>query len=154
MHESEKWKWSRSVMSDSLRPHGLQPTRLLRPWDFPGKDTGVGCHCLLPLLARCQLNSTRQCNPGGKEFTQGKGTKLRATDALSSYAPSFILGIRQRAFANKHVLQKICILNQIIISLIKRCEILTVNSVNKTDVWFLLFTVVKIVFVQDSCHNS
>ena len=69
-----------------------------------------------------------------KEFTQGKGTKLRATDALSSYAPSFILGIRQRAFANKHVLQKICILNQIIISLIKRCEILTVNSVNKTDV--------------------
>ena len=47
MHESEKWKWSRSVVSDSLRPHGLQPTRLLRPWDFPGKSTGVGCHWLL-----------------------------------------------------------------------------------------------------------
>ena len=47
MHESEKWKWSCSVMSDSVRPHGLQPTRLLHPWDFPGKSTGVGCHCLL-----------------------------------------------------------------------------------------------------------
>ena len=47
MQESEKWKWSRSVMSDSSQPHGLQPTRLLRPWDFPGKSTGVGCHCLL-----------------------------------------------------------------------------------------------------------
>ena len=47
MHESEKWKWSRSVVSDSSRPHGLQPTRLLHPWDFPGKGTGVGCHCLL-----------------------------------------------------------------------------------------------------------
>ena len=35
MHESEKWKWSRSVMSNSSRPHGLQPTRLLCPWDFP-----------------------------------------------------------------------------------------------------------------------
>ena len=46
MHESEKWKWSRSVVSNSSRPHGLQPTRLLRPWDFPGKSTGVGCHCL------------------------------------------------------------------------------------------------------------
>ena len=46
MHESEKWKWSRSVISDSW-PHGLQPTRLLHPWDFPGKSTGVGCHCLL-----------------------------------------------------------------------------------------------------------
>ena len=43
MHESEKSKWSRSVVSDSLRPHGLQPTRLLHPWGFPGKSTGVGC---------------------------------------------------------------------------------------------------------------
>ena len=34
-------------MSDSSRPHGLQPTRLLHPWDFPGKSTGVGCHRLL-----------------------------------------------------------------------------------------------------------
>ena len=47
VHESEKWKWSRSVVSDSSRPHGLQPTRLFRPWDFPGKSTGVGHHCLL-----------------------------------------------------------------------------------------------------------
>ena len=44
---SSAWKWSRSVMSDSSQPHGLQPTRLLRPWDFPGKSTGVGCHRLL-----------------------------------------------------------------------------------------------------------
>ena len=49
MHESGKWKWSRSVVSDSYRPHGLQPTRLLCPWDFPGKSTGVGCHYLLRL---------------------------------------------------------------------------------------------------------
>ena len=47
MHESEKWKWSHSVMSNSSQPHGLQPTRVLHPWDFPGKNTGVGCHCLL-----------------------------------------------------------------------------------------------------------
>ena len=47
MRESEKWKWSRSVVSNPQQPHGLQPTRLLRPWDFPGKRTGVGCHCLL-----------------------------------------------------------------------------------------------------------
>ena len=46
MHESEKWKWSRSVVSNPQWPHGLQPTRLLCPWDFPGKSTGVGCHRL------------------------------------------------------------------------------------------------------------
>ena len=34
-------------MSNSSQPHGLQPTRLLHPWDFPGKSPGVGCHCLL-----------------------------------------------------------------------------------------------------------
>ena len=47
MQESEKWKWRCSVVSDPEWPHGLQPTRLLRPWDLPGKSTGVGCHCLL-----------------------------------------------------------------------------------------------------------
>ena len=34
-------------MSDSLRPSGQQPTRLLCPWDSPGKNNGVGCHALL-----------------------------------------------------------------------------------------------------------
>ena len=44
-----KWKvnWSCSVVSNPQQPRGLQPSRLLRPWDFPGKSTGVGCHCLL-----------------------------------------------------------------------------------------------------------
>ena len=50
MHESEKWKWSHSVVYNCLQPHGLQPTRLLHPWDFPGKSTGVGCHCLCKTL--------------------------------------------------------------------------------------------------------
>ena len=50
MHESEKWKGSCSVVSDPQRSHGLQPTRLLHPWDFPGKSTGVGCHCLFRYL--------------------------------------------------------------------------------------------------------
>ena len=39
-----------SVVSDSVRPHGLQPTRLPRPWDSPRKNTGVGCHFLLQCM--------------------------------------------------------------------------------------------------------
>ena len=39
-------QFSRSVMSDSLRPHGLQPGRLLHPGGFPGKNTGVSCHAV------------------------------------------------------------------------------------------------------------
>ena len=39
--------FSHSVVSDSLRPRGLEPARLLCPWDFPGKNAGVDCHSLL-----------------------------------------------------------------------------------------------------------
>ena len=37
-------------MSDSVRPHRRQPTRLPRPWDSPGNNTGVGCHFLLQCM--------------------------------------------------------------------------------------------------------
>ena len=39
-----------SVVSDSVQPHRQQPTRLPRPWDSPGKNTGVGCHFLLQCM--------------------------------------------------------------------------------------------------------
>ena len=37
-------------MSDAVRPHRWQPTRLPHPWDSPGKNAGVGCHFLLPCM--------------------------------------------------------------------------------------------------------
>ena len=48
-------------MSDSLRPHGLQPTRLLSPWNFPGKSTGVGCH--FPLQWEVAIPFSRESFP-------------------------------------------------------------------------------------------
>ena len=73
------------------RPHGLQPTRLLRPWDFPGKSTGVGCHCLLwgllqqqsPNSASAQLRPTcaHSCHvfkgPSICCFGEGNGNPLQ-----------------------------------------------------------------------------
>ena len=50
---------SRSVVSDSLRPHGVLSTRLLRPCDSPGKNTRVGCHALLQGIFPSQ-----RLNPG------------------------------------------------------------------------------------------
>ena len=46
-------------MSDSVRPHRRQPTRLLRPWDSPGKNTGVGCHFLLQCVKVKSLSRVR-----------------------------------------------------------------------------------------------
>ena len=42
--------WVTSVVSDSVWPHRRQPTRLPRPWDSPGRNTGVGCHFLLQCM--------------------------------------------------------------------------------------------------------
>ena len=55
--DSVERKWSRSVASDSLQPHGLEPAGLLHPWDFPGKNTGVGCHFLLQGFSLTQRGS-------------------------------------------------------------------------------------------------
>ena len=62
-------------MLDSLRPQGLKPTRLLCPWDFPGKDTEVGCHFLFqgifptqgsnPSLLHCRQILYRLSYKGG-----------------------------------------------------------------------------------------
>ena len=49
-------------MSDSVRPHWRQPTRLPRPWDSPGKNTGVGCHFLLQCMkARSESEVAQSC---------------------------------------------------------------------------------------------
>ena len=56
VHESEKG--SRSVVSHPSRSCGLQPTRLLRPWDFPGKSAGEGCHCLFLSDPRAALKQS------------------------------------------------------------------------------------------------
>ena len=41
---------SHSIVPNPLRPHTLHPTRHLCPWDFPGKNTGLGCHVLLQAI--------------------------------------------------------------------------------------------------------
>ena len=64
-----------SVVSDSVRPHRRQPMRLPRPWDSPGKNTGVGCHFPLQCMKvkkesevahSCPtLNDSMDCSPPG-----------------------------------------------------------------------------------------
>ena len=72
-----KWKWSHSVVSYSSRPHGLQPTRLLHPWHFPGKSTGV-LEYLVPLPSPinvpryCQIFSEGQNHPRWEPLVKQK----------------------------------------------------------------------------------
>ena len=49
-------------MSDSARPHRWKPTRLPRPWDSTGKNTGVGCHFLLQCMkVKSEREVTQSC---------------------------------------------------------------------------------------------
>ena len=66
-------------MSHPQRPHGLQPTRLLCPWDFPGKSTGVGCHRLLRLIG---------CTPIQKRKFRKKSCLLPPFLLFLSLSPS------------------------------------------------------------------
>ena len=50
-------------MSDSVWPHRQQPTRLPRPWDSPGKNTGVGCHFLLQCMKVKSESEVAQLRP-------------------------------------------------------------------------------------------
>ena len=89
-------------MSDSSRPHGLQPTRLLRPWDFPGKSTGVGCHCLLQVVSNslqfhglqharipCPSPSPGACSNSCPSSRWCHPTISSSVNSFSSYPQSF-----------------------------------------------------------------
>ena len=80
-----------SVVSDFLQPHGLQPTRFLCPWDYPGKSTGIGCHFLLQ-----GIFLTQECNRisslAGRFFTT----------SITWEAPIYILMTLKLASTNLH----------------------------------------------------
>ena len=60
------WWWCLvTKLSLTLRPHGLYPTRLLCPWDFLGKNTGVGCHLLVQGSSWSRIKSASPALAGG-----------------------------------------------------------------------------------------
>jgi len=68
--------WVSSVVSDSVRPHRRQPTRLPRPWDSPGKNTGVGCHFRPHILLTLHALKTARC------FLGFSSSRFRANGSL------------------------------------------------------------------------
>ena len=64
-------------MSDSVRPHRQQPTRLPRPWDSPGKNTGVGCHFLLQCMkVKSESEVAQSCPTLATPWTAPPGSSV------------------------------------------------------------------------------
>ena len=80
---------ARSLLSDSLQPHGLWPTRPLCSWNLPGKNNGVGCHSLLhrmfpiqgsnPSLLHCRQILYHLSHQGSLAFPGETSVKTKAS---------------------------------------------------------------------------
>ena len=98
-------------MSDSVQPHKWQPTRLARPWDSPGKNTGVGCHFLLQCMkvksevaqSCLTLSDPMDCSPPGSSIHgifQARVLEWDAT-AFSNDQPRQHIKKQRHYFVNK-----------------------------------------------------
>ena len=115
-------------MSDSVQPHRWQPTRLLCPWDSPGKNTGVGCHFLLQCMKvksesevaqSCPtLSNPVDCSLPGFSVHRifqarvlgGIKTQHRiVTPNLQNFLRSHLLCLFWQAFPHPHLFQFDCI---------------------------------------------
>ena len=105
---------SHSVISYSLQSHGLQPTRLLCPWDSPDKNTGVCCHALLQRtfptqrlnlhLPHCRwipYRLSHQGSPQCCQFPSAKQVNFRICEVKSGES---VLGWKS-AHGTEHTLQ-------------------------------------------------
>ena len=77
-------------MSDSVRPHRRQPTRIPHPWDSPGKNTGVGCHFLL----QC-MKAKREGKSKEKLLSR---IRLLATPWTAAYQASLSMGFSRQEY--------------------------------------------------------
>ena len=113
-----------SVLSSSLQPHRLQPTRLLCPWDFLGKNTGVGC-CFFHQIFSTQGSSQLllclpKSSPKSIQLSKDLSHQIPQSTSLhpellqgllkvNSYS-SMKLNLLQRQMANAFVVQLLAML--------------------------------------------
>ena len=85
-----------SVVSDSLRSHGLQPTRIPCPWDSPGKNIGMGCHFLLQGIPPTQAASLHLLlSIAGGLFTSVPAGKFQESRVYSKDSKILLIQKRQ-----------------------------------------------------------
>ena len=97
-------------MSDSVRPHRRQPTRLPRPWDSPGKNTGVGCHFLLQCMKvnsesevaqSCPtLSDPTDCSPPGSSVHGIFQARVLEWGAIAFSDPAYKWHLKNISYAN------------------------------------------------------
>ena len=123
-------------MSDSVRPHRRQPTRLPRPWDSPGKNTGVGCHFLLHCMK-----------------VKGESEVAQSCPTLSHPMDCSLSGSSTHGIFQARVLEWVAIAFSVLVS---RVKLYIDISSQEHMIWGKTHKIqqcVKMYFLQLSCSN-
>ena len=143
------------VVSDSVRPHRRQPTRLCRPWDSPGKNTGVGCHFLLQSMkVKSESEGAQSCltlrKPVGSSIhgifqarvlpwgvikkiiiifvIHGNRSNIRSLEEVYSNLHGWLWGVHDKTWTDKELL----------LQMSKECGFLRWNLLLVNMLWRLL----------------
>ena len=121
-----------SVMSDSMWPHGLQPPRLLCPWDSPGKNTGVGCHVILQgifvtpasnlHLLHWQADSLPLSHLGSPIYSYHSGNDQHDKSKVKDVKPWRLFLVKLGDMHNSQIPKYVLRLNKVAESREKRCR--------------------------------
>ena len=104
-------------MSDSVRPHRQQPTRLPRPQDSPGKNTGVGCHFLLQCL---KVKSEREIAQSCPTLSDPGTAAYQASPSMGCSRQEYWSGLPLPSPFSGRILSKFCFITEMYVVLILR----------------------------------
>ena len=120
-------------MSDSVRPHRRQPTRLHRPWDSPGKNTGVGCHFLLQFMRVKRESEVAQscptlCDPMDCSLPGSPVHGIFQARVLEWGAIAFSIALTRWAFVGKVMSLLFNMLSRLVIAFLPRSQCLFISQ--------------------------
>ena len=127
-----------SVVSDSVRPHRWQPTRLPHPWDSPGKNTGVGCHFLLQCMKVKSESEVAQSSPTLRDpmdfSLPGSSTDgIFQARVLEWVATAFSIALTRRTFVGKVMSLLFNMLSRLVIAFLPRSKCLLILGHSNSD---------------------
>ena len=96
-----------ALASDSLQPYGLQPARLLCPWDSPGKNTGVGCQARLQGIFLIKSTSLTSPALAGRFFTTSTTWEALRSGGLAAIHRNYFICFKQTQISDRHVLTQL-----------------------------------------------
>ena len=149
-------------MSNAVRPHRQQPTRLCHPWDSPGKNTGVGCHCLLHCVkVKSESEVTQSCptcsNPMDCSLPGSSIHGIFQARVLEWGAIAFSGGQKNWTFVGKVMSLLLNMLSRLVITFLPRSKSLLISWLQSPSAVILEPKNIKSVTVStvspSVCHD-